>query len=94
VITIILKQKYSHFREVKMKTIEYDTEQLEYYKNNAFPAIDNNDAREEVVAPQVPSNIEGNPTDEDPARKEQEKQMEAWMSDIKAFIRGIDISKL
>jgi hypothetical protein len=77
-----------------MKTTEYHPEQLDYYKNNAFPAIDNNDAREEVVAPQVPSNIEGKPTEEDPVRNEQEKQMEAWMSDIKAFIRGIDISKL
>jgi len=77
-----------------MKTIEYRPEQLDYYKNNAFPAIDSNDAREEVVVPQVRSDIEGKPAEEDTARNEQEEQMEAWMSDIKAFIRGIDISKL
>ena len=77
-----------------MKTIEYHTEQLDYYKNNAFPAIDGNDAREEVVAPQVRSDIEVKPAEEDTSSNEQEKQMEAWMSDIKAFIRSIDISKL
>lgn len=77
-----------------MKTTEYRPEQLDYYKNNAFPALDSNDVREEVVAPQVHSDIEGKAAEEDAARNEQEKQMEAWMSDVKAFIRGIDISKL
>jgi hypothetical protein len=77
-----------------MKTIECHTEQLDYYKNNAFPAIDSNDAREEVVVPQVRSDIEVKPAEEDTSSNEQEKQMEAWMSDIKAFIRSIDISKL
>jgi hypothetical protein len=77
-----------------MKTTEYHPEHLEFYKNNAFPAIDANDAREEIVAPQVHSDIEGKAAEEDTARNEQEKQMEAWMSDVKAFIRGIDISKL
>jgi hypothetical protein len=77
-----------------MKTIRYDAEQLDYYKNNAFPAVNHNDEREEVVVPQVRSDIEAKPADEDAARSEQEEQMESWMSDIKAFIRGIDISKL
>jgi hypothetical protein len=77
-----------------MKTIEHHTEQLDYYRNNAFPAIDTNDARGEVVVPQVSSEIEVKPAEEDAAGSELEKQMEAWMSDIKAFIRNIDISKL
>jgi hypothetical protein len=77
-----------------MKTAEHHTEQLDYYKNNAFPAIDTNDAREEVVVPQVSSDIEVKPAEEDTALNEQEEKMEAWMSDVKAFIRSIDISKL
>jgi hypothetical protein len=77
-----------------MKTIKYHIEQLDYYKSNAFPAIDSNDAREEVVVPQGSSDIEVKPAEEDTARNEREAQMEAWMSDVKAFIRSIDISKL
>jgi hypothetical protein len=77
-----------------MKTAKYDIEGFDYYKNNGFPGMNHNDEREEVVVPQVRSDIEAKPADEDTAPSEREEQMEAWMSDIKAFIRGIDISKL
>ena len=77
-----------------MKAIGYDCEQLDYYKNNALPAMSNGDEREEVVVPQVRSDIEAKPADDDTVRSEREDRMENWMSDIKAFIRAIDISKL
>ena len=37
---------------------------------------------------------EGEPVEKDPASQEREQQLEAWMTDIKAFIRNIDTSKL
>jgi hypothetical protein len=77
-----------------MKTIEYDVDRFDYYKNNGFPAVNHSEEREEVLVPQVRTDIEAKPVDEDTARSEREEQMEAWMSDIKAFIRAIDISKL
>jgi hypothetical protein len=94
VITIILTGQCSHLREVKMRTSEYRPEQTDYYRSNAFPAVDPSAPGDDALLPEVHSNVKGKHTDDDPASNEREKQVEAWMKDIKAFIRNIDVSKL
>jgi hypothetical protein len=93
VISFSLSKKSRHLKEVTMKTLEYDPEHIDYYKNNDFPALDSNRAVEDAMLPPHPE-VDGKPLEEDPINQEQEQQVEAWMTDIKAFIRSIDISKL
>jgi hypothetical protein len=77
-----------------MKAIEYSSERFEYYRNNEFSGIENANAMEDVATPQPRGNVEVKATGKDPVNQEREQQLEAWMSDIKAFIRNIDTSKL
>ncbi len=77
-----------------MKTDEYRPEQADYYRSNAFPGVDTGAPGDNALLPEVHSNVEGKHRDEDSASNEREKQVEAWMKDIKAFIRNIDVSKL
>jgi hypothetical protein len=77
-----------------MKSIALIAEHLEYYKNNEFSVLDNNQAMDEVSDPPPHGNVEGKAVEKDAVNQEREQQLEAWMSDIKTFIRNIDISKL
>jgi len=77
-----------------MKAIEYSSERLEFYRKEEFSALENNNAMEDVVTPQPHGNVEAKATEKDPVNQEREQQLEAWMSNIKTFIRNIDISKL
>ena len=76
-----------------MKALEYDANRMEYYKNSDFPAIDGSGAVEDAMV-QPPAEADGKPLETDPNNQEGEQQLEAWMVNVKAFIRGIDISKL
>jgi hypothetical protein len=77
-----------------MRVVEHSPEHLEYYRNKEFSALDGRNAMEDVATPQPQGDVEGKPAEKDPLSQEQEQQLETWMSDIKAFIRNIDISKL
>ena len=77
-----------------MKAIEYSSERLEFYRKEEFSALENNNAMEDVVTPQPRGNVEVKAAEKDPVNQEREQQLEAWMSNIKTFIRNIDISKL
>jgi hypothetical protein len=76
-----------------MKTLEYDANRMEFYKNNDFPAIDGSGAVEDAMV-QPHGEADGKPLEKDPNNQEREQQLEAWMVNVKAFIRSIDISKL
>ncbi len=77
-----------------MKAIEYSPERLEYYSKDEFSALENHNVMEDVVTSQPHGNVEVKAAEKDPINQEHEQQLEAWMSDIKTFIRNIDISKL
>jgi hypothetical protein len=77
-----------------MKSVKYHPGSLEYFKNNDFPALDTSNPVEDRVLPQTNSDVEGKPIEKDSGNQEREQQLETWMSDIKTFIRNIDISKL
>lgn len=76
-----------------MKALEYNPEQMEYYRNSDFPSANAGGPVEEVVG-QPRTEVEGKAVEKDPMSREREQQLETWMTDIKAFIRSIDISKL
>lgn len=76
-----------------MKTLEYHPDRIDYYKSNDFPALDGSSAVEDAMA-QPPSEADGKALEKDPANQERDQQLEVWMTNIKAFIRSIDISKL
>lgn len=77
-----------------MEHSNYRVEGLDYYRNNELSAMDTSRSGEEVVTLQPQSKADGQAMEQDPGSQERERQMDAWMSDIKAFIRSIDISKL
>ncbi len=77
-----------------MKAIEYSVGQFEYYRNNEFSGIENAGAMEDLATPQPYENVEAKTAEKDPGSQDREQQLEAWMSDIKTFIRNIDIAKL
>lgn len=76
-----------------MKALEYNPEPKDFYRSGDFPNIDGNSAMEDAVG-QSRAEVEGKPVEKDPASQEREQLLEAWMTDIKAFIRNIDTSKL
>jgi hypothetical protein len=76
-----------------MKTLEYDANRMDYYKNSDFTAIDGSGAVEDAMV-QPHGEADGKPLETDPNNQEREQQLEAWMVNVKAFIRSIDISKL
>jgi hypothetical protein len=77
-----------------MKTSAFIAEHLEYYKNNELSALDANQVMDDVATPQRHENSEVEAVEKDAVSQEREQRLEAWMSDIKNFIRNIDISKL
>jgi hypothetical protein len=77
-----------------MTVFEHSPERFEYYRNKEFSALDSRNSMEDAATPQPQGNVEGKPTEEDPISQEREQQLDIWMSDIKAFIRNIDVSKL
>jgi hypothetical protein len=77
-----------------MKAIDCSPERLEYYRKDEFSALENHSVMEDVVTPQPNGNVEVKAAEKDPINHEREQQLEAWMSNIKTFIRNIDISKL
>ena len=77
-----------------MKTHEYYPERADFYKNNDFPGLEGNSAVDDTMVQQPRSEVEGHPPEKDPGAQEREQQLEAFMTDIKAFIRNIDVSKL
>lgn len=76
-----------------MKTFGYFAISMEYFKNSEFPEVEGRGMSDEPIS-QPRGEVSGKPLEEDPATQERERQLEAWMTDIKAFIRSIDISKL
>jgi hypothetical protein len=77
-----------------METSSCNCENLEYYRNNELSAIDTGRSDEEAVTLQPQGGVEGKPMQNDPGNQEREQQLEAWMGEVKAFIRNIDINKL
>jgi hypothetical protein len=77
-----------------MRAVENNPERLDYFRSNEFSGLDNRSAMDDAATPQSPGNVEGKPVEKDSVNQEQEQQLETWMSEIKAFIRNIDISKL
>jgi hypothetical protein len=77
-----------------MKSATHYPESLEYFKNNDFPTLDTSNPVEDRVFQQANPDVEGKPIEKDSGNQERELQLETWMSDIKAFIRNIDVSKL
>ncbi len=76
-----------------MKTFGYFAISMEYFKNSEFPEVEGRGMSDEPIS-QPRGEVGGKSLEEDPATQERERQLEAWMTDIKAFIRSIDISKL
>ncbi len=76
-----------------MKTLEYDANRMDYYKNSDFPAMEGSGAVEDAMV-QPHAEADGKPLEKDANNQEREQQLEAWMVNVKAFIRNIDISKL
>ncbi len=77
-----------------MKAMATISAHLDYYKENEFSALETNQAMDDVASPQPHGNVEVKAAEKDPANQEREQQLEAWMSDVKTFIRNIDTSKL
>lgn len=77
-----------------MKALEHSTERVDYFRSNELPAIDGHSVMDDTATPQHQGNVEGKPAEKDPLLQEREQQLETWMSDIKSFIRNIDVSKL
>ncbi len=76
-----------------MKTFEYFSISMEYFKNREFPEVEGRGMSDEPIS-QPHGEVSGKSLEKDPATQERERQLEAWMTDIKSFIRSIDISKL
>jgi hypothetical protein len=77
-----------------MRVSEHSPERVEYYRGNEFSPIEGHNVIDDVATPQPQANVEAKPAEKEPVSQEREQQMETWMSNIKAFIRNIDISKL
>jgi hypothetical protein len=77
-----------------MKALEHSPERVGYYRSNEFSAIDSHNVMDDVATPQPQGDVEAKPAEKDPLSQEREQQLESWMTDIKSFIRNIDISKL
>ena len=77
-----------------MTVHEHIPERLEYYRSNEFSDLESRNAMDDTATPHPQGNVEGKPAEQDPVNQERDQQLETWMSDIKAFIRNIDISKL
>ena len=77
-----------------MKAMATISEHLDYFKDNELSALETNQAMDDVATPQPHGNVEVKAAEKDPVNQEREQQLEAWMSDVKTFIRNIDTSKL
>lgn len=77
-----------------MRVLEQVHERLEYYRTNEFSELDGRNAGDDMATPQPRGDVEGKPAEKHPLNLERDQQLEVWMSDIKAFIRNIDINKL
>jgi len=68
----------------------------EYFKGNELsPGVMETPNRVETpMAPQTNSVVEGRTVESETLTPEREKQLEAWMEQIKTFIRGIDVNRL
>lgn len=76
-----------------MKNLEYDPQRMDLYRDKDLPNLDTGDPAEDaMVKPQ--SEVDGKAVDKESLNQEREHQLEAWMMNIKAFIRSIDVSKL
>ena len=76
-----------------MKTLEYDPQRIDFYMDNDLSNLDAGDPVEDAMA-KSHSEAEGKAVDKESLNQEREHQLEAWMMNIKAFIRSIDVSKL
>ena len=77
-----------------MRVLENSPERAEYYRNKELSALDSHNVMDDVATPQPQGSVEGKPAEKDPINQEREQQLETWMSDIKTFIRNIDVTKL
>ncbi len=77
-----------------MKTLEYNPDRADFYKGKDYPTIEGSSTVDGSVAQPHRPEVKGKAPEEDPGAQEREQQLEAWMTDVKAFIRNIDISKL
>ena len=80
-----------------MRVLENSPERAEYYRNKELSALDSHNVMDDVATPQPQGSGEGKPAEKDPIdrdNQEREQQLETWMSDIKTFIRNIDVTKL
>jgi len=79
-----------------MNIVEDRIEKWEYYRGNELPAgnIEESGSMQNTDVPLTRSNMEGRKGEDESQAIEREKQLELWMEDVKAFIRGIDVSNL
>lgn len=75
-----------------MNTLAYPN-RTDFYSNNEFPAFEGGGTVEETRV-QPHTEVEGKSLKKDSGSQEREQQLEVLMTNIKAFIRSIDISKL
>lgn len=81
---------------MKMKFFAFNPEPLDYYKGNELPqnATEPNGSVDTPATHQANGAVDVKPAKDEALHKERERQIEAWMNDIRAFIRNIDVSKL
>lgn len=79
-----------------MSSERYEERYLEYFKTNDLTRtpVGAPNSVENPVPSQNHTEVNGEAAESDAMAKEREEQLEKWMSDIKSFIRKIDISRL
>lgn len=83
-------------KEDAMNYTDYLKPLLEAYRGNdlAPGSLDVDESVDGSAITRSHSAANGTATEEIPAEKKREEQIELWMNDIKSFIRNIDISSL
>lgn len=68
----------------------------EYFRDNDLPqgVIEAPNRVEAPMNPQTSPTVEGERGKAEVVNPEREEQIEAWMEQVKAFIRGIDVTRL
>lgn len=79
-----------------MNTFENIGRATEYFRGNELSpgAMETPSRVEAPMTPQTNSAIEGRRADSEALSPEREKELEAWMKEVKTFIRGIDVGSL
>ncbi len=79
-----------------MNNFEINSRATEYFRGNELSpgVVETQKAVETPVSPQTNSTVQARIGNDQPLSPEREKEIEAWMEQIKAFIRSIDVNSL